>query len=401
MVRKSPMLDMFRGWASVLLTVSLCMGAAPTPQQIVTSWASLSGGKDGKVVYGWNTQIYVLDLKTGNAAVIANWDHGTTDYGVSCCYRWSSDGRRIMVQNPDSVSVLNADGTNLKTIARVHQCSDLIWGDWDGSGKIVYSTGPTVVRTAINADNTAGATETLVSEQPVHCWSSVTIDGNYLAYNNIQGNKATGGFHQPRMMLLPNGPTVRLVRDDDDGCQLAMLVGHGGEATYMHNIHTVPSDIADFTAAVVGHIPQPTGCGTDGKTLCAQIGHAWSNDSDYFINGGDKSSWGWAWVRKFSTMDGFMVSNTMYWPDLYVGAPTGVRSHTRLQGEGGGTRTVDSRQAIAYLRDHAASGVRLFNAAGIRIGASMIGDLPAGMYMVDCRGCGRGADEQVRFAVTQ
>jgi hypothetical protein len=388
-----------KGMVVVLLLALPCVGAAPTPQQIVTSWSSLSGGKDGKVVYGWGTQIYVLDLKTGNAATIANWDPGTTDYGVSCCYRWSPDGKRIMLQNPDTVSVVNSDGTNMKKIATPHQCSDLIWGDWDGNSKIVYSTGPKVVRTTINADNTAGATQDLVTEAPYRCWSSVSIDGNYLAYNNIEGNSGTGGYHQPRMMTLPSGPTVRLVANNADGCQLAMLVGHGGRATFMPSTHTVQSDIGDATGAVVDHIPQPTGCGSSGASLCPQRAHSWSNDADYFMNQGDGSSLNWAWIRKFSTKTGFIVSNTMYYPDLYVGAATNVHPRGQVNGAAGSARIIDEQQAVAYMRAHAASGVRLFNAAGSRIGTAVLGDLPTGIYMME--GNRGGSGERIRFAVTR
>ena len=179
-------------WQSAVVLCLVVAANATTPKQAATRWAAFAPGMSGKIVYGdtaTQNRIYVLDLVAGATKQIAKYDLEAykTVYG-SCCFRWSPSGKRIMTQNYDSVNVLNEDGTNFKLIAKANPCCDMIWGDWDGDSAIVYSTGKTVVRTAIHTDNTPGTTTVLVSTPPTgpsgdHGYTCVGIyDGNWLTY---------------------------------------------------------------------------------------------------------------------------------------------------------------------------------------------------------------------------
>ena len=224
-------------WQSTLVLGLVVAANATTPKQAASRWAAFAPGMSGKIVYGdtaTQNRIFVLDLAAGTTKQIAKYDLEAykTVYG-SCCFRWSPSGKRIMTQNYDSVNVLNEDGTNFKLIAKANPCCDMIWGDWDNDSAIVYSTGKTVVRTAIHADNTPGATEVLVSTPPSGQggpnnqggYTCVGIyDGTWLTYIDYLANqKCCSGGHRPLLKNLKTGVVTKLIADKDDMCQLTNI----------------------------------------------------------------------------------------------------------------------------------------------------------------------------------
>jgi hypothetical protein len=387
---------MIRTW-SFLAAFGVAVSAwSTTPQQAAQRWAQFAPGMNGKVVYGQDTgqngKIWVLDLKLGTTTSIHSYAMGTTAYGTSCSFRWSPSGNRIMTNNPDSINVLNADGTNMKRIATVHQCADLIWGDWSGDSSVVYSTGTgkTVVRTAVHTDNSPGATSVLVSNAPIGpCWSSVGIDSNWLSYNDVQGNSSTGGYHRPMLKNLNTGIVKTLVADSQDMCQLTMIPDPTRQYKTLGQMssHLVPGTICDTNGNHVATLPR--------IGAYPQRAYSWSNQLEYFMCQGENTSQTWAWIRSWSnraTSANILISNdsngvVMYYPDLYV-TPLAATSPGFSIHQAEIPKNID----IAFYAKMNSAGFSVYTISGSKVDFRAGRAVPAGIYLVKVPGAATGVN---------
>ena len=375
-------------WQSAAVLIFVALSNATTPKQAAARWASFAPGMFGKIVYGDNApqgKITILDLVAGSTKTIAKYDVESNVFG-SCCFRWSPSGTRIMVQNFDSVNVLNEDGSNFKLIAKAKPCCDMIWGDWDGDSAIVYSTGKTVVRTAVHSDNTPGATTVLVSTAPSgDGYTCVGIyDGNWLTYIDYLANqKCCNGGHRPLLKNLKTGVVTKLIADKDDMCQLTNIPDLHYKALGQMWSHGVPGTVCDTNGnhlvdslPRIGNYPQRE--------------YSWSNQLEYFMCQGENSSNQWAWIRSWSkraTGATIIVSDTgsmvMYYPDLWVSAVTRTEG-----GAGAAPGGLASRKfpALSVKSLAALPGAVIFSAKGSAIDSRRAGSLPAGIYIVNVPG---------------
>jgi len=358
---------------------------ATTPKQAAARWASFAPGMTGKIVYGDTApqgRICVLDLVAGETKQIAKYDVEAykTVFG-SACFRWSPSGKRIMIQNYDSVNVLNEDGTNFKRIAKASPCCDMIWGDWDNDSAIVYSTGKTVVRTAIHTDNTPGATEVLVSTPPSgEGYTCVGINGDWLTYIDYLANqRCCGGGHRPLLKNLKTGVVTKLIADKDDMCQLTNIPDLHPKSVGEMWTHLVPGTISDTNGNHIEELPR--------IGPYPQREFSWSNQLEYFMSQGENSSNQWAWIRswsKRSTSANIVVSDTgsmvMYFPDLWV-APKVVEGTLRRTGsKNSGLPGV--QKLSSSLAELAARRAIIYNAKGSVTDPQRVGPLPAGVYIL-------------------
>lgn len=362
---------------------------ATTPQQAATRWASFAPGMTGKIVYGDSTphgRICVLDLVAGETKEIAKYDleADRTVYG-SAGFRWSPSGTRIMAQNFDSVNVFNEDGTNFKLIAKAKACCDMIWGDWENDSSIVYSTGNTVVRTAVHADNTPGATEVLVNTPPSggRGYTCVGINGDWLTYLDYLANqKCCSGGHRPLLKNLKTGIVTKLIADNDDMCQLTNIPDLHYKAVGEMWTHLVPGTITDTSGNHIEELPR---IGT-----YPQREFAWSNQLEYFMSQGENSSNQWAWIRSWSkraSSANIVVSDTgsmvMFFPDLWVAsAGVGIRNRAGSNHSGLAANKV---QALS-LSELAARRAIIYDARGSATDPRCVNSIPAGIYTVKTPG---------------
>jgi hypothetical protein len=379
----------------MLMVVCIMSSAwSTTPQQAAARWATFSGNKAARVVYGkaWSSsasrcdsgQVWILDLKAGTTWRIARWNPGITTWGFSCCYRWSPNGRRIFVQGLDSACVLDSNGLNMKTVFRGKQCQDLIWGDWSGNDKVVYSNGVSkVVRTAINADNSAGATEDLVTNKPIGpCWSSVGIDSVFLCYNDIAGNAATGGYHRPMLKNLATGVVKTLIPDNEDECQLVMIPNGLGWTMGQRSSHLVPGSIQDANGNLVETLPR--------IGSYPQRAFIWSNQLEYFTCQGENSTEKWAWIRSWSkraTSVNMVLSDTgsmfMLYPDLWVEPQTAVGPGSSGERFGGMKNRITIKTLPQLLNR---TDVAIYTASGLKVNAQTARKPAPGIYVVKVSG---------------
>lgn len=383
-------------WQLPLVLGLVAAAHATTPKQAAARWASFAPGMTGKIVYGDESphgRICVLDLVAGETKEIAKYDveSNRTVYG-SAGFRWSPNGKRIMAQNFDSVNVFNEDGTNFKLIAKANACCDMIWGDWENDSSIVYSTGKTVVRTAIHTDNTPGATDVLVSTPPSGQggptnqggYTCVGINGDWLTYLDYLANqKCCGGGHRTLLKNLKTGVVTKLIADNDDMCQLTNIPDPHYKAVGEMWTHLVPGTITDTTGKHIEELPR---IGT-----YPQREFSWSNQLEYFMSQGENSSNQWAWIRswsKRSTSANIVVSDTgsmvMYFPDLWV-APAGVEKLGR-SGSGNTPPTAKKLQVMSLSELAARPGSVIYDARGLATDPRCFNSIPVGIYIVKSPG---------------
>jgi hypothetical protein len=365
------------GGIALLMNVAL----ATTPQQAAQRWAQFSGGLTAKIVYGQGGQVRVLDLKTGTTAAIANWKPGTAGHSLGSL-RWSPNGARIMLHNADSVNVMNADGSKMKRIFLGHQCSDLIWGDWKGDSAIVYSTGDAkkVVQTQVTPENGPGATTILVNDAPKGpCYSSVGVDGEFLAYNDLEGNSGTGGYHRPLMKNLRTGVVKTLIPNSSDMCQLTVIPDSRYKALGQEESHSVPGSIFDTLGNAVEKLPK--------IGSYDQRGYSWSNQLEYFISQGEETAPtnDWTWIRSWSRRSqgaNILVSDTgsldMRYPDLWIGSTTGAGK----AGYGSVPEPMRSLNRAELLSKMTHGNFRVFSVTGSMFSPRSAGAMPSGLYIV-------------------
>jgi len=292
----------------------------PTLQQIDSAWRAFYGSPvhQGIVVYNKMTggtttdstkdTLCIMRLISGsNTAVIKNlmryvqWQ-GMSGWGVSSAYRISPDGSKIAMQNGTAVSVCDTNGANVKVIWTGSLNRDQLNMSWDDSAgirRLVYAgrtsiTYYFVVRTVVNADNSAGATDTLWN----HSWgrdpsagssaqqyTSVNKVGNYLCFD-----MPTLIINVPVVVNLATRTAVNPT-SGGDGCQVRMCHDGLGTVSYHESTHLTHATLWRPTTwpagAVLGYVPCPSGTQT-GCTDCGTNMFYWcESDTNYMIQTGD------------------------------------------------------------------------------------------------------------------
>jgi len=292
-------------------------GPNPSLHQIDSAWRAFYGSPvhQGIVVYnkmtGGTTTDASLDtlcimrlVNYGGIATIIQlmrypqWQ-GMSGWGVSSAYRISPDGSKIAMQNGTAVSVCDTNGANLKVIWTGSLNRDQLNMSWDDSAgirRLVYAgrTSTTyyfVVRTVVNADNSAGATDTLWN----HSWgrdpsagssaqqyTSVNKVGNYLCFD-----MPTLFLNIPVVVNLATRTAVNPT-SGGDGCQVRMCVDPYGTVSYHEATHLTHATLwRATTGAVLGYVPCPNGTQT-GCTDCGNNMFYWcDSDTNYLIQTGD------------------------------------------------------------------------------------------------------------------
>ncbi|MDD5675512.1 MAG: FN3 associated domain-containing protein [Chitinivibrionales bacterium] len=283
----------------------------PTPQQVVSGWATFSGNKAGKVLFGRTNKVWVLDLKTGLANSVADFPVYNSNWGASASYRFSPGGTRIACQNNNTLIVMNADGSNQKTIWQGSIAWDLIVADWDGDSAVAYSTFDKVVRTQIHPDNSAGTTQILVTNPAGGIgFCSVCKSGDYVCYIDIAANQASGGYHRPMVRNVRTNAVIELVARNSDGCQLRLKPDGSGTSIFCEQTHATPATIKNFSNVKIDNLSIPPGAAVE------DYGFRWTYDANFLIHLSDNG----VYIRKMDAgKEYFFIGSNMMWPDLWEG----------------------------------------------------------------------------------
>jgi hypothetical protein len=291
---------------ALLLMISTMFAADPTPQEIINCWATMSGNKAGKVVFfrtvSGSSKICVMDLKTGLAKEIATHRDG--------CLKWSPDGKRIATQNGTGIDVLNADGSNLKTIWKGDCGGDQYACNWQDNNHVVYSKNTKISSTEVVEDNSPGTTTDIWTRTPDGPYNCVQISGDYVGFNEYEANMPTGGAHRPVMANWKTGVFHEMVDRDEDGCTVRMKPGGTGVMTFNKWNHKSPARIMNFNKVLIDSMPPVPGY---------QIGFMqWANDSNFMIHADVDMKDGYTWIRDCKTKSYCFLGTTVAWPDLWV-----------------------------------------------------------------------------------
>ncbi|MDD5675511.1 MAG: chitobiase/beta-hexosaminidase C-terminal domain-containing protein, partial [Chitinivibrionales bacterium] len=307
------MRKLFASAIFLFVSIGILRAQDPTPQQIVSGWAAFSGNKAGKVVYGLNNKVMVLDLKTGLANAVADFPIANI-FGVgNASYRFSPSGTRIACQNDKTLIVMNADGSNQKTIWQGSIGWDLIVADWDGDSAVAYSTFDKVVETAVHADNSAGATQVLVPGPAAGGigFCSVCRSGDYICYIDIRAN-CGGACHRPIVRNVKTNAFIETVDRNNDACQLRLKPDGSGTSIYDPNYHTNPAQIKNFSNVLIDSLPIAPG-------MYSNLGYRWTYDTKFIIHLNEAGA---VYIRNMTTANKdyfFLASGNMAWPDLWEG----------------------------------------------------------------------------------
>ncbi len=297
----------------------------PTMHQIDSAWRAFYGSPvhQGIVVYNkmtggatdasLDTLCIMRMVSSGGTATIkqlmryVQWA-GVAGWGVSSAYRISPDGVKIGMQNGTAVSVCDTNGTNQKVIATTALGMDQLSVSWDDSAtgigttirRLVYCFGATAAtavirRTVVNADNSAGLTDTLwsaawaVDPTCVSRWqgmyTSVNKVGHYLCFD-----MPTRSVNAPVVANLRTRTAVSPT-NCGDGCQIRMCRDTFGTVSYheaTHLTHATLWRVGTWPAgAVLGYVPCPGGAQT-GCTDCGNNMFYWcDSDTNYLAQCGD------------------------------------------------------------------------------------------------------------------
>ncbi len=331
----------------------------PTMHQIDSAWRAFYGSPvhQGIVVYNKMTggtttdaskdTLCIMRLISGSGtASIKNlfryvqWV-GVAGWGISSGYRISPDGAKIAGQNNSGVMVCDTNGANMKMIWLGALTSDQVNMSWDDSAgirRIVYSTGVfsnatwhgVIARTVVNADNSAGATDTLWN----HAWGHDPAAGGgargYISVNKV-GHYLC--FDMPVNVCLPvivNLLTRTAVNPTNggDGCHARMCLDTFGTFSYHEGTHLRAATVWRWTTnRKVDSVPCPnaqlTGC-----TDCGNNGYYWcDSDTNYMSQTGDNDAGGSpgcyskAFIRKGKTAPSTKVmylGDYLSWPALWI-----------------------------------------------------------------------------------
>ncbi len=299
--------------AALLLFAGMQVFAAdPTPQEIIDCWAEMSGNKGGKVVFyrkeSGQQRIFVMDLKIGLAEEIATHSLG--------CIKWSPDGKRIATQNRNGVDVMNADGSNMKTIWSGNCGGDQYACNWQDNNHVVYSRNTKISSTEVLADNSPGETVDIFTRTPDGPYNCVQISGDYVGFNEYEANLPTGGLHRPAVANWKTGAMKELVGRDEDGCTVRMKPGGSGTCIFNKWNHHDPALIMTHDGVLIDSMP-----GVDEH----QIGFMeWSNDSNFMIHADVDLNDHMTWIRDCNNKDYCFLGSDIGWRDLWVDNTMGI-----------------------------------------------------------------------------
>ena len=322
-------------------------GKNPTLYQIDSLWRSMYGAPvhQGIVVFnkmaGGTTADISLDslcimhlVSASNTATVKSlfycrqWP-GNNTWGVASGHRISPDGAKIAFLNNVAVMVCDTNGANVKVIKSVDLNIDQLSASWDDSvniRRLVYSTGPAIVRTVINENNTAGKTDTLWN----HAWGrdpSAGNNGRYTSANKV-GNficfDIVTGIMLPVVVDLRT-KTVINPTNGGDGCHVRLLYDTLGTVTYHESTHLKATTIWRWPSMKIGAISCPNGQ-KDNCSDCGNCAYYWCDtDTNYLIQTGDNEQsvssgcYSKAFIRKGKTSSASMYLGDYFgFPGLWI-----------------------------------------------------------------------------------
>jgi hypothetical protein len=375
----------------------------PTPEELVKNWATLSDNKEGKIVYMSHdtskSDITVINLSTGIPQKIAEFPPANTVYGISGSVMWSPDGKRITMQNNLEVRVMNADGSNMKTIVVTQLEGDLIGNGWNGNDKVVYSIGDSILCTEISAQNEPIATEALVSAPPGgYTYSSVTMSGDYLAYIDNMGNwiPLNVGGHRPLVLNVKTGVLTDIVPRTSDGCQLRIKPDGSGTVMFCEQTHYRPATVKNIAGVVIDSIPiinDPVG------NVCIQH-MRWSSDTGFVTVMGCAREPLYAWIIRMSDKKWMYLGDAPYHPDLWINQVSAISPFSNAGPKPARVAVSIPHPGMLLVKVPAAgnSEITIFDCAGKAVFAGFtkgksacvvtVNGLGSGMYVVTVRSGG-------------
>ena len=322
-----------RGWKtglSLAVLAQSCLafaGTDPTPAEIAAGWKAISGGLDARAVYWKANGIWTLDLKTGRAVKVlpgvrrARGENAMGPYPV-----WSPDAKRIVFFDPGpprKYRVMNADGSNVKTI---YSGTPWTYGPcswWSASGTndwvAVLADGPghTVIkRIRVGADNSPGQAVTVVGFKAYggkgREW--ISMSGDYVAWTDWGANER--GQNRCVVRNWKTGKELEVVPRAKDACSIVLKPDGSGTSLYCPNWHGEGAAKA-FDGKLLFHWSP-----VDGKGMIEML--RWSNHSDFICHMDNRQMRNPAgqrtWIRK-ATKNGkpFLFLGWGIWgADLWV-----------------------------------------------------------------------------------
>ena len=236
------------GVLAVLASVSVAAGGEdPTPAEISATWKSMSGGLDAKAVFWKPNGIWTMDLKTGRSTQILDGlrrKRGETAMGPYPV--WSPDAKRIVFFDPGPprrYKVMNADGSNVKTI---YSGSPWTYGTcswWTASGTndwvIVQADGPgysVLKRIRVDANNNPVETVPVVDFKAYggkgREW--ISMSGDYVAWTDWGANP---GGNRCVIRNWKTGKEHEVCPRSKDACSVVLKPDGSGTCLYCPGWH--------------------------------------------------------------------------------------------------------------------------------------------------------------------
>jgi hypothetical protein len=419
-------------------------GQNPTLAQIDSAWRAFYGSPvhQGIVVYnkmtGGTTRDSTKDticlMRLVSGAGVATIKPlvrfvqygGVSGWGVSSCYRISPDGAKIAAQNNSGVMVCDTNGANMKWPWLGSMTTDqvnLSWDDSAGIRRIVYSTGlfsnttwhGVIARTVVNADNTAGRTDTLWN----HAWGRDPAAGNTaLGYTSVNKVGHYICFDMPIGLNLPVivnlttrtaiNPTATSPTVGTDGCQARLCQDTFGTISYHQDTHLRSTTLWRWTTnGIIGYVPCPN-TQTSGCSDCGNNGYYWcDSDTNYMVQTGDNQAsispgcYTKAFIRKGKTAPSTKVmylGDYIAWPALWIDPNPFVPTATidkrvdQVPSSRISIRISGKELAIASAEGRTLDNVRLINVRGMVVARGertapdrqrfTVASLPMGIYLL-------------------
>jgi hypothetical protein len=304
------------------------MYGAPVHQAIVV-FNKMAGGTDADI--SLDTLCIMRLTSASNTATLKSlfyckqWT-GNSVWGVASGHRISPDGTKIAILNNTAVMVCDTNGSNVKVINTVNVNIDQLSSSWDDSAhvrRLVYSTGPAIVRTIINENNTPGKTDTLWN----HAWGLDPPAGNNGRYTSANKVGNFISFDIVTWIMLPivvdlRTKTVKNPTNGGDGCHVRLLYDGLGTVTYHESTHLTGTTIWRWPSTKIGSISCPNGQ-TDKCTDCGNCAYYWCDtDTNFMIQTGDNEQsvspgcYSKAFIRK-----GKAASASIFYIGDYFGFP--------------------------------------------------------------------------------
>ncbi len=262
-------------------------GADPTPAEIAAGWKRISGGLQARAVYWKANAIWTLDLLTGRAAkVLEGVRRVRGESAVGPYPVWSPDAKRIVFFDPGpprQYKVMNADGSNVKTILSSTPWTYGPCSWWSASETndwvAVLADGPgykVIKRIRVGPDNSPGEVVTVVGSAPYggkgREW--ISMSGDYVAWTDWGANAR--GQNRCVVRNWKTGKELEVVPRAKDACSIVLKPDGSGTSLYCPNWHGEGAAKA-FDGKLLFHWTP-----VDGKGLIEML--RWSNHSDFICH---------------------------------------------------------------------------------------------------------------------